>query len=379
MMKLELDRSDRRSGSLLYEQVEDYFAQAIRRGEFQPNELLPGTMVLAKELKISHLTVRKAYERLEEQGLVSRVQGKGTIVSDAGRPILGMISWLDDFTHQQASSISAAMLLKLTQLIEDDGYAHRTILLTTPRKAMYDGDWNDHDTKLLKEAELRGVYITGTDLPKWFIDRCRRDHVPMVGVNAFVEGLDATVRYNAFDMVKLAGEYLRERNRTRPAIIFLDTLPEGNRPYARQLGELLREAGGFDGPVQTIGVRQPTAYSGRVAMRRLLEAPQRVDSVVCLDDVINQGVCWACLEAKVSVPNDLLLASHVNKGVTPPFLVPVARLSCDFIEAIGEARRLMSRLLDKQPIDAQPRHVLPTLVPENIIEDAQVDLYAELT
>lgn len=379
-MNLKLDRSDRRSGSLLYEQIEGHFAQAIRRGQFRPNSRLPGTMVLAKELKISHLTVRKAYERLEAQGLVSRVQGKGTIVSDAlERPVLGMISWLDDFTQHNASPISAAMLLKLTQAIEADGYSHRTLLLTTDRQAMYDGNWNEHDTKLLEEADLRGFYITGTDLPAWFIERCRGDGVPLVGINAMVEGLGGSVRFHPHDMVRLAGAYLRERGCRKPTIIFLDTVPGGNRAYARQLGEILREAGGFSEPVQVVGVRQPTAYSGRVAMRRLLDAPRRVDSVVCLDDIINQGVCWACLEANVRVPDELVLVSHANKGVTPPFLVPVARLSCDYVQAVEQAQQMMNRLLDKQPIDNLPRTVPPHLTPEDVIEDAQVDLYAELS
>ncbi len=356
---LKLDRGDRRSGSLLYEQIEDHFARAIRRGDFRAKDSLPGTMVLAKELNISHLTVRRAYERLEEQGLVSRVQGKGTIVSEAGRPMLGMVSWLDDLSQQQASSISAAMLLNLTQAIENSRYTHRTILLTTPRQAMYEGDWNDHDVKLLQEAGLRGYFITGTDLPQWFVKRCKRDRVPLVGIHAMIEGLDAMIRFDASSMVQLAGEYLKQRGKTRPAVIFLDSRPGGNRAYARDIGEQLRAAGGFDGPVQTIGVRQGTAYSGRVAMQKLLEAPRRVDSVVCLDDVINQGVCWACLEAKVCVPDELLLISHANKGLTPPSLVPVARLNLDFAEAITAAHQAMMDLLNHRATIVSPLRLTP--------------------
>lgn len=378
-MKLELDRTNRRSGSLLYEQIERRFAQAIRRGEIRPKDLLPGTVALASQLKVSHLTVLKAYERLEEQGLVSRVQGKGTIVTDAaGRPVLGMISWLDDFAHWHASPITAVILLSLAQGIEDDGFAHRTILLTTPRQAMYEGGWNEHDTQLLRDAELRGFYVTGTDLPQWFVDRCKRDGVPLVGINKPAEGLDGTVRVDPHEKIRLAGQYLRQRGRKRPALIVLDSRPGGDRPRLRELGAALRQAGQLDQPVQAVGVRQPTAYSGRVAMRQLLEAPRRIDSLVCLDDVINQGVCWACLEANVRVPDEVLLISHANEGVTPPFLVPVARMNYDYVKAVAQARRIMQRLLEKKPIDGLPSIVAPVLTPEHVIEDAQVDLCAEL-
>ncbi|MCR4961886.1 MAG: GntR family transcriptional regulator [Lachnospiraceae bacterium] len=65
----------------VYEQVVDQLRQKIMLGELKEGEGLPSVRVLANELKISALTVKKAYDKLEEDGLVITVHGKGTYVA----------------------------------------------------------------------------------------------------------------------------------------------------------------------------------------------------------------------------------------------------------------------------------------------------------
>ena len=66
----------------VYEQLMGYIKSAIIRGEMKPGEGLPSVRVLAAELKISALTVKKAYDRLEEEGFVVTVHGKGSFVAE---------------------------------------------------------------------------------------------------------------------------------------------------------------------------------------------------------------------------------------------------------------------------------------------------------
>ena len=65
----------------VYEQLMEQIRQQIMLGELQPDEGLPSVRGLANELRISALTVKKAYDRLEEEGLVVMVHGKGTYVA----------------------------------------------------------------------------------------------------------------------------------------------------------------------------------------------------------------------------------------------------------------------------------------------------------
>ena len=65
----------------IYEQIMEGIRKMIASGELANGDALPSVRALANELRISVLTVKKAYDRLEEEGLTHTVHGKGTFVS----------------------------------------------------------------------------------------------------------------------------------------------------------------------------------------------------------------------------------------------------------------------------------------------------------
>lgn len=65
----------------IYEQIMEQIKTMIANKELKENDVLPSVRVLAKELKISALTVKKAYDLLEEEGFTVTVHGKGTYVA----------------------------------------------------------------------------------------------------------------------------------------------------------------------------------------------------------------------------------------------------------------------------------------------------------
>ena len=69
----------------IYEQIVEQFKAEIVSGGITKEEMLPSVRNLAKDLKISALTVKKAYDLLEEEGLTVTVHGKGTFVAAANR------------------------------------------------------------------------------------------------------------------------------------------------------------------------------------------------------------------------------------------------------------------------------------------------------
>ena len=72
----------------IYEQIVDPIKLLIRNGELKENDNLPSVRTLSKELKISALTVKKAYDSLEEEGFTVTVHGKGTYVAAANTELL---------------------------------------------------------------------------------------------------------------------------------------------------------------------------------------------------------------------------------------------------------------------------------------------------
>ena len=71
----------------IYEQVVSQIKSEIITGTLAEGEALPSVRSLAAELKISSLTVKKAYDCLEEENFVTTVHGKGTFVNAADRQL----------------------------------------------------------------------------------------------------------------------------------------------------------------------------------------------------------------------------------------------------------------------------------------------------
>lgn len=72
----------------IYEQLVDQIKQLIVTGGLKEEEILPSVRSLSKDLRISALTVKKAYDRLEEEGFITTVHGKGSFVAPANKELL---------------------------------------------------------------------------------------------------------------------------------------------------------------------------------------------------------------------------------------------------------------------------------------------------
>lgn len=65
----------------IYEQIVEQIKAAIMKGVLQTDESLPSVRTLSKDLRISALTVKKAYDTLEQEGFIVTVHGKGSFVA----------------------------------------------------------------------------------------------------------------------------------------------------------------------------------------------------------------------------------------------------------------------------------------------------------
>ena len=71
-----------KSGLPIYEQIERQIKDKIVSGELKEGEMLPSIRALAADLKISVITIKRAYEDLEKEGMIYSVQGKGFYVDN---------------------------------------------------------------------------------------------------------------------------------------------------------------------------------------------------------------------------------------------------------------------------------------------------------
>jgi len=68
----------------LYQQIVDRLKREVSEGRLQPGSALPSFRHLAEDLLVSVITVKRAYEELEREGIIYRRQGLGTFVAEQG-------------------------------------------------------------------------------------------------------------------------------------------------------------------------------------------------------------------------------------------------------------------------------------------------------
>src|SRR4051812_31950833 len=76
---------DRNSGISAWKQIADQISRSITSGEFDDTGMVPPEMVLAEKFGVNRHTVRSAIASLAEEGLLKRVQGRGTLIEKRER------------------------------------------------------------------------------------------------------------------------------------------------------------------------------------------------------------------------------------------------------------------------------------------------------
>ena len=76
------------SGKPIYEQIVSQIKQLILSNALQAGDALPSMRLLAKDLRISVITTKRAYEELEREGFIETIVGKGSFVASKNEDFL---------------------------------------------------------------------------------------------------------------------------------------------------------------------------------------------------------------------------------------------------------------------------------------------------
>jgi GntR family transcriptional regulator len=109
----------------LYEQIVNRLKREVSEGRVKPGAALPSFRALAEELLVSVITVKRAYEELEREGIIYRRQGLGTFVADHGydRSREAKLNTSQKLFHEAAREAAEAGL-KPAEILE---LAHKAI------------------------------------------------------------------------------------------------------------------------------------------------------------------------------------------------------------------------------------------------------------
>jgi len=97
----------------IYEQIARQIKNMIMRGELREGDMLPSIRSLAKELQISVITTKRAYQELENDGYIVTVQGKGSFVAAQNKELLREMR-LKIVEEKLAEAVDAAKTIELT-------------------------------------------------------------------------------------------------------------------------------------------------------------------------------------------------------------------------------------------------------------------------
>ena len=94
------------TGQPIYDQISGQIKAQILSGVLSPGDALPSIRGLAKDLKISVITTKRAYDELEAQGFINTVAGKGCFVAEQNLALIR-----EQNLHQMETHLSAAAKL----------------------------------------------------------------------------------------------------------------------------------------------------------------------------------------------------------------------------------------------------------------------------
>lgn len=103
---------DFRSGQPIYVQITDQIRQLVTSGELKVGDQLPTVRQLATELRVNFNTVARAYRMLDEAGLISTQQGRGTYIWETPSP-----ETLQRLRQNNLESLTQRFLAEATQLV----------------------------------------------------------------------------------------------------------------------------------------------------------------------------------------------------------------------------------------------------------------------
>ena len=303
----------------LYVQIADKLRKQIYSGELQKNDRLPTELELCDVLSVSRGTVRQAIGLLVQEGLFSRVKGKGTFVSNTevrkNSSLVGVVvPYLRD-------GLTNAILSGLESVLRTNRF---NLVLSHS-----DGDpaiEQEQVTRLLSEGVAGVVLFPVSEIPEGGHSVITEipESVPIVLVDRSVSGAEATVVSSAnYQGGYKAVSYLLENGHTRIACVATKTRPSSVVNRVDGYEQAMLDHGLF--PLAALSIEtvaQSSAPQSASLPRyessdfpiidRLLDNPSPPTALFCINDYLAIGVMEHLRERDVRVPEDISIVGFDN-------------------------------------------------------------------
>lgn len=297
--------------------------EVLCSGEYAPGDPLPSENQLSKSVGVARNTVRKAFDDLEQDGLITRVRGSGTFVSvpknKKNKPRRSLEAYgllIPEIRRSLFPSLVKGFDVKASS------ENHQTLICNT------DYDINKQGNIILQiiDKELAGVAIVPPTLqptPLHQIRQLQANHIPVVFCHRRIPGIPAPlVSWNFEDVGKLAGRALAEKGHKN--IVFFGVYKyKLTEAYEQGLRDSLRLFG-IDLPEENI-VFGPHRISPDIddikdsMISDFLSRNNRPTAVFCNDDNEAERVYWIAHSKGIRVPEELSIVGFGDIRRDTPF------------------------------------------------------------
>lgn len=315
-----------------YQQVRQHIVAQIDRGELKPGDKLPAEEEYVKSLGVSSITVRKALTDLAADGLISRVKGTGSFVSDhapeqQSSRLIALVLSAEDYRDASYMSI----IRGAQQMVADFGYsliiewsdqsiARERSIIQKMIDRQVDGFLIYPFDPVRSEPNF--ALIEGQQIPYVLIDRYNPDHPTyFAGSNNYEGGSQATKKLlqMGHTKIKFAGFHF-----------FLSSERERFDGYC----SAMREAGL---PITSESLLNPVDFD------LLAESVRREETtaVFCCNDKLATKVVTQLLERGVRVPEDVSILGFDDWEDLRHFPIGLSTVRQDFERLGGHAANLL--------------------------------------
>lgn len=210
----------------LYKQIQQYFLDNIQEGRWKPDEKIPSENELSEQFNVSRITVKKALDDLVDSGIIYRIQGKGSFLSNnkSFEPIIyenksaakNKNKLVAVIMPRVEASFNTSLLSQIEQTLTAQGY--RIIFCQTRDSQRLE----EQTIKDLLEIGVQGIIIYPVEGETYNEEvlRLSLEGFPLVLIDRYFRGIDAnSVCSDNFAGAYEATKYLLEQGHTRIGII----------------------------------------------------------------------------------------------------------------------------------------------------------------
>ena len=346
-----------------YERLRQLFIDDILAGRLKPGDMLPTEQQLAASNAIARSTVRQALAELERDGLIQRIQGKGTFIHDEAR--VQLRQGLDVFALVLPETQAGFYPSLQRSFDEAAGRVHNQILVCqSNNKLERQGD----AILQLIDKDVAGVAIvpvTTPPTPIYQIRQIQKAGIPVVFCHRRVDNLRAPLLAIPFREVgRLAGRALAEREHRRVAF-FTTHRSESSLAYLSGLrdhlppGDHAAERDVFFGPENPPDpeVHEPELLA---ALTAVVNHRERPTAIFASFDSAAEMIYLLLLRLGLRVPEDISLIGFGGTSRGSAILRCITSVTVDETQIGRQAVELLDRMRRRDlPLDYNEIFVMP--------------------